>query len=109
MIFPRSAGGRGAPFCTQGASQAMSNPAEEIERGRAIAERAVRELCQAQGTKQPRLEWGATTDDPQRLGILIEDLDPIEVELSISSLEDRGGMATARVVRRALLEALRSR
>jgi hypothetical protein len=87
----------------------MSNPEEEIGRGRAIAERAVRELCQAQGTRQPRLEWGATTDEPQRLGIFIEDLDPIEVEFEISSLEDQGGMAAARVVRRALLAALRSR
>ena len=87
----------------------MSNPAEEMERRRALAERAVRELCRAQGTKQPRLEWGPTTEEPQRLGILIEDLDPIEVELSASSLEDRGGLAVARVVRRALLEALRSR
>ena len=87
----------------------MSNTAEEIERGRAIAERAVRELCQAQGTKQPRLEWGATTDEPQRLGIFIEDLDPIEVEFDISSLGDRAGMAAARTVRRALLAAIRSR
>ena len=87
----------------------MSDPAEEIERGRAIAERAVRELCQAQGTKQPRLEWGSTTDEPQRLGIFIEDLDPIEVEFDISSLGDRAGMAAARTVRRALLAAIRSR
>ena len=87
----------------------MSKPAEEIERGRAIAERSVRELCQAQGTKEPRLEWGATTDEPQRLGIFIEDLDPIEVEFDISSLGDRAGMAAARTVRRALLAALRSR
>jgi hypothetical protein len=87
----------------------MSNPAEEIERGRAIAERAVHELCRAQETKQPRLEWGSATDEPQRLGIFIEDLDPIEVELSISSLGAQGGMAAARLVRRALLAALRSR
>ena len=87
----------------------MSNRAEEIERGRATAERAVRELCQAQGTKQPRLEWGAATDEPQRLGIFIEDLDPIEVEFDISSLGAQGGMAVARIVRRALLAALRSR
>lgn len=87
----------------------MSNAAEEMERGRAIAERAVREVCQAQGTKQPRLEWGATTDEPQRLGIFIEDLDPIEVEFDISTLGDRSGIAAARKVRRALLAALRSR
>jgi hypothetical protein len=87
----------------------MSNAAEEMERGRAIAERAVREVCQAQGTKQPRLEWGATTDELQRLGIFIEDLDPIEVEFDISALGDPTGMAAARKVRRALLAALRSR
>jgi hypothetical protein len=87
----------------------MSHPAEEIERGRATAERAVRELCQAQGTKQPRLEWGSATDEPQRLEIFIEELDPIELEFSIASLGAQGGMAAARRVRRALLEALRSR
>ena len=87
----------------------MSNAAEEIERGRATAERAVRELCQAQRTKQPRLEWGATTDEPQRLAIFIEDLDPIELEFDISSLGAPGGMVVARLVRRALLAALRSR
>ena len=87
----------------------MSNSAEEIERGRATAERAVRELCQAQGTKQPRLEWGAATDDPQRLEILIEDLDPIEIEFDIASMGTAGGMAAARLVRRALVAALRSR
>ncbi len=86
----------------------MSNSAEEIARGRATAERAVRELCQAQGTKQPRLEWGSATDEPQRLEIFIEDLDPIEVEFSISSLGAQGGMAAARLVRRALANARRS-
>ena len=86
----------------------MSNPAEEIEHGRANAERAVRELCQAQGTKQPRLEWGSATDEPQRLEIFIEELDPIELEFSISSLRAQGGMAAARRVRRALMDALRS-
>jgi len=86
----------------------MSNSAEEIERGRASAERAVLELCRAQGTKQPRLEWGSATDEPQRLEIFIEDLDPIEVEFSLSSLRDHGGMAAARLVRRALVGALRS-
>jgi hypothetical protein len=86
----------------------MSNSAEEIERGRASAERVVRELCQAQGTKQPRLEWGAATDEPQRLEIFIEDLDTIEIELSISSLGAQDGMAAARLVRRALVNALRS-
>ncbi len=86
----------------------MSNVAEEIERGRATAERAVRELCQAQGTKQPRLEWGSGTDESQRLAIFIEDLDPIELEFSISSLGAQGGMAVARLVRRALVAALRS-
>ena len=86
----------------------MSSSTEEIERGRATAERAVRELCQAQRTKQPRLEWGSTTDEPQRLSIFIEDLDPIELELGISSLSDHGGMAAARMVRRALQAALRS-
>ncbi len=69
----------------------------------------MRELCQAQGTKQPRLEWGAATDEPQRLGIFIEDLDPIHVEFDSSSLGAQDGMAVARIVRRALLAALRSR
>jgi hypothetical protein len=87
----------------------VSDSAEEIERGRAAAERAVRELCQAQGTKQPRLEWRSATDEPQRLGIFIEGLDPFEVEFDISSLGAQGGMAAARLVRRALLAALRSR
>jgi len=87
----------------------MSNSAEEIEQGRVTAERAVREVCQAQETKQPRLEWGPATDEPQRLGIFIEDLDPIEVEIGSASLGIRGGLEVARVVRRALLAALRSR
>ena len=87
----------------------MSDRAEEIERGRAIAERAVRELCQAQGTKQPRLEWGSPTDEPQKLRILIEDLDPIEIEFDISSLEAQGAMVLARLIRRELLAALRPR
>ena len=87
----------------------MSNSGEEIERDRATAERAVRELCQAQGTKQPRLEWGSATDEPQRLEIFIEDLDPFAIEFDISSLVAPGGMAAARLVRRALLAALRSR
>ena len=87
----------------------MANPTEEIERGRAAAERTVRELCQARGTKQPRLEWGPATDDPQRLGIFIEGLDPIELEFGISSLGARGGMEVARAVSSALLAALRSR
>ena len=86
----------------------MSNSTEEIARGRANAERAVHELCQAQGTKRPRLEWGSATDEPQRLEIFIEDLDSIEVELSISSLGAQGGMAAARLVRRALANARRS-
>lgn len=86
----------------------MSTSAEEIERGRVAAERAVRELCQARRTKQPTFEWGSTTDDPQRLRILIEDLDPIEVELDSSSLGLQAGMAAARRVRSALQAAFRS-
>ncbi len=87
----------------------MSDLVEGIERGRATAERAVRELCQARRTKQPRFEWGAATDEPQRLEVFIEDLDPIEIELSISSLADQGGMAAARLARRAFVDAIRSR
>jgi len=87
----------------------MSTSAEEIERGRASAERAVRELCQAQGTKQPRLEWGAAADETQRLEIFIEDLDPMEIEFDVSALEAPGGTAVARMVRRAIVAALRSR
>ena len=75
----------------------------------ATAERAVREVCQAQGTNQPRLEWGSETDVPQRLRILIEDLDPIEVEFDMPSLRAQGGIAAARVARRALVAVLRSR
>jgi hypothetical protein len=87
----------------------MSTSAEEIERGRASAERAVRELCQAQGTKQPRLEWGAAADETQRLEIFIEDLDPMEIEFDVSALGAPGGTAVARMVRRAIVAALRSR
>ena len=87
----------------------MSNSAEEIERGRASAERAVRELCQAQGTKQPRLEWGAAADETQRLEILIEDLDPMKIEFDVSALKAPGGVAVARLVRSALRAALRNR
>jgi len=87
----------------------MSNSAEEIERGRAIAERAVRELCQAQGRKQPRLEWGPATDTPQRVEILIADLDPVEIEFTIPLLTAQGGIGAARLARRALTDALRSR
>ena len=87
----------------------MPNSKEEIERGRAAAERAVRELCRARATKQPRIEWGATTDEPQRLGIFIEGLDPIELEVDSASLGVPGGMAVARLVTSALRAALRSR
>jgi hypothetical protein len=87
----------------------MSNPAEEIERGRTAAERAVREVCRAQGTKQPRLEWGDAAGEAQRLGIFVEDLDPIEVEFDSSALLDPAGVVVARVVSRALRAALRSR
>ena len=87
----------------------MSNSAEEVERGRAIAERAVRELCQAQGRKQPRLEWGPATDTPQRVEILIPDLDPIGIEFTIALLTAQGGIGAARLARRALTDALRSR
>jgi hypothetical protein len=69
----------------------------------------VRELCQAQGTKQPRLEWGSATDEPQRLEIFIDELDPIELEFSVASLGAQGGMAAAQMVRSALMDALRSR
>ena len=86
----------------------MSNSAEEIERGRATAERAVREVCRAQGTKQPRLEWGAPTDEMQQLKVLIEDLEPMEIEFDVSALGSPGGTAVARLVRRALVAALRS-
>ena len=65
----------------------MANSAEEIERGRVTAERAVRELCQARGTKQPRFEWGPVADTPQRLEIFIEDLDPIEIEFRLAEVD----------------------
>ena len=87
----------------------MSDSTEEVERGRAMAERAVRELCQAQGRKQPRLEWGPVTDTPQRVEILISDLDPIEIEFSIPLLKAQGGIGAARLARQALTNALRSR
>jgi len=86
----------------------MSNSAEEIERGRAIAERAARELCQAQGRKQPRFEWGAVTATPQQLTILIENLDPIPIQFGASDLTAQGGIGAARTARRALQNALRA-
>jgi hypothetical protein len=89
--------------------ESMSNSAEEVERGRAMAERAVRELCQAQGRKQPRLEWAPATDTSQRVEILISDLDPIAIEFTIPLLTAQGGIGAARLARQALTDALRSR
>jgi hypothetical protein len=82
---------------------------DEVERGRAIVEQAARELCQARGGNPPEFKWGALTDTPQRLGILIEGLDPIDLEFSAPTLADQGGMAAARFTRRKILDASRSR
>lgn len=87
----------------------MSIPAEEVERAKATAERAARELCQAQGRAQPIFEWVPATDTPERLTISIEGLDPIEVEVSVPSLTAHGGIGAARVARMAIMNALRSR
>ena len=81
----------------------------EVERGRAMVEQAARELCQARGGNPPELQWGALTDVPQRVKILIEGLDPIDVEFTAPTLVDQGGMAAARFTRRAILDASRSR
>jgi hypothetical protein len=86
----------------------MSSSSEEIARARATAERAARELCQAQGRKQPRFEWGPETDTPQRLTIFLEDLDPIAVEFTTSALTAQGGIGAARLARRAIQDARRS-
>jgi hypothetical protein len=82
---------------------------DEVERGRAIVEQAARELCQARGDHPPELQWGALTEAPQRLRILIEGLAPIELEFGAPTLADQGGMAAARFTRRAILDASRSR
>ena len=45
-----------------------------------MVEQAARELCQARGGNPPELQWGALTDTPQQVKILIEGVDPIEIE-----------------------------
>ena len=82
---------------------------DEVVRGRAMVEQAGRELCQARGGNPPEFQWGALTDAPQRVKILIEGLDPIDVEFVAPTLTDQGGMAAARFTRRKILDALRSR
>jgi hypothetical protein len=81
----------------------------EVERGRALVERAARELCQARGGNPPEFQWGALTDIPQRVTVLIEGLDPVELEFGAPTLTDQGGMAAARFTRRKILDASRSR
>ena len=81
----------------------------EVERGRAMVEQAARELCQARGGNPPELQWGALTDAPQRVVILIEGQAPIDIEFSAPTLMDQGGMAAARFTRRKILDASRSR
>jgi hypothetical protein len=81
----------------------------DVERGRAMVEQAARELCQARGGNPPQLQWGALTDVPQRVKIVIEGLDPIDLEFEAPSLTDQGGMAAARFARRKILDASRSR
>ena len=82
---------------------------DDVERGRAVVERAARELCQARGGNPPEFRWGPLTDAPQRLEILIEGLDPIGIEFNAPNLTDQGGMAAARFARRKVLDASRSR
>ena len=79
----------------------------EVERGRAMVEQAARELCQARGGNPPELQWGALADAPQRVVILIEGVDPIVNEFAAPTLEDQGGLAAARFVRRKILDGLR--
>ena len=74
-----------------------------------MVEQAGRELCQARGGNPPEFQWGPLTDSPQRLKILIEGLDPIDLEFSAPTLVDQGGMAAARFTRRAILDASRTR
>ena len=81
----------------------------EVERGRAMVEQAARELCQARGGNPPELQWGALTDTPQRVKILIEGVDSIEIEFGAPTVTDQGGMAAARFTRRKILDASRSR
>jgi hypothetical protein len=80
----------------------------EVEQGRAMVERAARELCQARAGSPPEFRWGELTDVPQRVEILIEGLDPIGVEFGAPTLADQGGLAAARLIRRKILDALRS-
>jgi len=82
---------------------------DEVERGRAMVEQAGRELCQARGGNPPEFQWGPLTDCPQRLTIVIEGLDPIDLEFNAPTLADQGGMAAARFTRRKILDASRSR
>jgi hypothetical protein len=74
-----------------------------------MVEQAGRELCQARGGNPPEFQWGPLTDCPQRLTILIEGLDSIDLEFSAPTLADQGGMAAARFTRRKILDASRSR
>jgi hypothetical protein len=74
-----------------------------------MVEQAARELCQARGGNPPELQWGALTDTPQRVKVLIEGVDPIEVEFAAPTLTDQAGMAAARFIRRKILDASRSR
>ena len=74
-----------------------------------MVEQAARELCQARGGNPPEFQWGALTDAPQKVEILIAGLDPIHIEFSAPTLVDQGGMAAARFTRRKILDASRSR
>jgi hypothetical protein len=82
---------------------------DEVERGRAMVEQAARELCQARGGNPPEFQWGELTDAPQRLKIVIEGLDSIDLDFTAPTLADQGGMAAARFTRRKILDASRSR
>lgn len=87
----------------------MSNPISvEVERAKAMVEQAGRELCQARGQKPPEFQWELAVDAPQRLRIVIEGLAPIELEFKSPGLTDHGGMAAARMTRRAILDASRT-
>ena len=99
----------GATLAATGEQRRGVSMSAEVERGRAMVEQAARELCQARGGNPPELQWGALTDAPQRVKILIEGLDPIEIEFGAPTLADQGGMAAARFTRRKILDASRSR
>jgi hypothetical protein len=94
---------------TRAEGNPMSNPVSpEVEQAKAMVEQAGRELCQARGQKPPEFQWELVADAPQRLRILIEGLPAINLEFKSPGLTEHGGMAAARMTRRAILDASRA-